>query len=99
MKPWLTIGLSLLLAPQAWAQGQIVVGNRYPLVGFYAPVFDVDCRTLEGPTFSAQGYWGLSPDSLSPVGEVVSFRTDDHAGYILARVVAVSTPPGMTGYF
>lgn len=95
MKTYQVFILGCCLAAPAWAQGQIAVGNRQIVAGIDAPVFDVDCTTrLEGPAYLAQPYVGLTPDSLSPVGWVLPFRTGARAGYITSQVVDV---PGALG--
>lgn len=78
------------LGMHAWAQGQITFGNRFPLSGVDAPVFDTDCATrLAGPAYVAQAYVGFTPDSLRPVGSILPFRTGAAAGYVSATVVTV----------
>jgi hypothetical protein len=75
---------------QAWAQGQITFGNRLRVAGIDAPVFDSDCTTrLAGAAYLAQVYAGRAPDSLSPVGWVMPFRTGAQAGYITAVVITI----------
>jgi hypothetical protein len=75
---------------QAWAQGQIGFGNRVRVAGIDAPVFDSDCATpLAGAAYLAQVYAGRAPDSLSPVGWVMPFRTGAQAGYITAVVITI----------
>lgn len=74
-----------------WGQGQISVGNRVRVYDIDAPVFDSDCRTrLEGTGYLAQAYVGFSPDSLSPLGSVWTFRTGDSAGYV--HLVTLTVP-------
>jgi hypothetical protein len=75
---------------QAWAQGQISFGNRFSIAGIDAPVFDTDCATrLAGAAYLAQVYAGRTPDSLSPVGWVMPFRTGERAGYIYGVVITI----------
>jgi hypothetical protein len=90
MKTYQAFLLGCCLAVPALSQGQINFGNRISIDGIDAPVFDVDCTTrLEGPAYLAQPYAGLTPDSLSPVGVVLAFRTGEQAGYVSALAVNV----------
>lgn len=90
MKTYPAFLLGCCLAAPAWTQGQIAVGNLAAVAGLDAPVLDVDCTTrLEGPAYLAQPYAGLSPDSLSPVGIALAFRTGEQAGYVTLQVVEV----------
>ncbi len=96
MKTYQAFLLGCCLAAPVRAQGQIAVGNRGVMDGIDAPVFDVDCTTrLEGPAYLAQPYAGLSPDSPSPVGIVLAFRTGERAGYV--SLLAVSVPGALDG--
>jgi hypothetical protein len=91
MKLFPTVLLICAGSVQAWAQGQISFGNRFSIAGIDAPVFDTDCATrLAGAAYLAQVYAGRTPDSLSPVGWVMPFRTGERAGYIYG--VAITIP-------
>ncbi len=91
----LSVWLAGACAMQAWAQGQIGFGNLVSVAGIDAPVFDTDCVTpLAGAAYLAQVYAGRTPDSLSPVGWVMPFRTGEKAGYISG--VAITIPGSFT---
>jgi hypothetical protein len=76
-----------------YAQGYVAFGNRNPLYGIDAPVFDMDCQTrLAGPAYVAQLYFGDTPGSLQPVGPVLPFRIGAGAGYISGTPTPVSIP-------
>jgi hypothetical protein len=90
MKAFPTVLLICACSMQAWAQGQIGFINRSSVAGIDAPVFDTDCVTrLAGAAYLAQVYAGRTPDSLSPVGWVMPFRTGEKAGYITGVVITI----------
>jgi|DewCreStandDraft_4_1066084.scaffolds.fasta_scaffold00374_75 hypothetical protein len=101
MKAWWTGLLGAALAVEIWAQGQILVSNYTPVENLDAPVYDTDCLTpLAGPAYLAQAYVGIAPDSLSPIGPVLPFRTDRAAGYFASYVLTVPrTSSGTLVYF
>lgn len=81
---------------QSLAQGTVEFGNRFA-PEIIAPVSDAAGNKLEGPGYQAQLYAGLTPESLTPVGEPVSFRTGAAAGYWpSSTVVLAGFPPGET---
>jgi hypothetical protein len=50
--------------------------TAFAVAGIDAPVFDTDCATrLAGAALPGPGVCGQTPDSLSPVGWVMPFRT------------------------
>lgn len=90
MKTLIVVGAVSFLAVGALAQGQFTFGNKNLLSTppVDAKVFRPDGVTpLSGADYWAQAYVGLTPDSLSPVGSPVNFRTGANAGYIVSQVV------------
>jgi hypothetical protein len=73
----------LVVATSAWGQGEIAFKNHIIGLGIDAPVFDTDCETrLAGSAFLVQGYGGLTPGTLQPLGEILEFNTGIGAGYM-----------------
>ncbi len=86
---WTPISIAWLATLPAWSQGTIQLGNYHP-GEVDAPVFDSDCTTrLAGTGYLAQWYLGLAPDSLAPVGAVLSFGTGERAGYIRSQYLEI----------
>jgi hypothetical protein len=82
------------------AQGQIVFSNHARFQGLEAPIYDVDCRTpLSGPDFLAQGYLGLTAESLEPMLPLLHFYPTGSSadGYLLSELVEV--PGGGPRFF
>ncbi len=99
MKSQVLLWLAWLGTVPALGQGQIAFGNRIPVAGIDAPVFDMDCVTrLEGAAYLAQVYAGLAPDSLRPVGIIQPFLTGRLAGYIHVIVITVEALHGTVVY-
>lgn len=72
-----------LFQERSRGQGTIVYGNRIPASGIDAPIFDVDCQTrLTRPSYLAQAYVGLTPESLTATGPIRQFGFGENAGYI-----------------
>ena len=79
------------------AQGEIGFNTTPSVLGYAAPVYDVDGVTkLSGAAYLAQLYVGAEPTSLSPVGVVAPFLTGLAAGLVRVPtlVVVPSIPPG-----
>lgn len=73
---------------EAAVVGQVNVSNHLPRGD--ALVFDTDCQTLlEGPAYLAQLYYGLSADSLSPVGVAVPVGAGRRAGLFNGGTVSI----------
>jgi hypothetical protein len=84
MKSFWSLIVALVVSTSASGQGEIAFKNRIPDLGIDAPVFDTDCQTrLAGTAFLVQGYGGLTPGTLQPLGEIVEFNTGIGAGYMI----------------
>ena len=89
------VGVALLAAASACAQGQFTFGNKNltttPPID--AKAFGPDCVPLDGSAYWTQAYVKLATDpdsSYAPVGSAVNFRTGNNAGYIVPVVVTTS---------
>jgi hypothetical protein len=89
--PILAAALALVPA-RALPQGGFIFGNKNWLCvpPIDAPVSDMAGVRLAGWSYLAQAYVGLVPDSLTPMGSIVPFRTGANAGYI--RPTIITTP-------
>jgi len=99
----LLLGVIAAAAVTALGQGTLNFNNSPATVGGAgAPIFDVGgVVKLEGTMFLAQLYAGPDVNSLSPVGDAMTFRTGAGAGFVnttglnTARVVP-TVKPGAT---
>ncbi len=82
------------------AGGTIYFSNRNLGLGLDARVFDTDGVTpVSGPDFVAQLHAGPTAETLEPVGPIVSFLTDDGAGYFRGEDRSIAKVlPGKTAF-
>jgi len=95
MKKLLLVASLVVATAVALGQGYLNFQTKVTAAGIDAPVKDVDGTTLlAGTDFKAQLYWGMTADSLAPVGAPVDFKTSILKGYVSAGVVTFPKPQG-----